>query len=106
MANHGLKVSRLDSGRIQLMSDDGASIEVARAEVLELMTDMVMAFIPPDVLEIAMEVYDNDRNGAAYSFIAPARGLGGATPLSMCGTDEGRAAVVTFYNRVSHGIYF
>jgi len=105
MAPHSIKVSLLDSGNVQLTDADGASIEVPRADIGQLTTDMVIACIPDDVRESAMQLYCNNREAVAFSFISPAPALDDATPMSKCATEEGRKALCQMYDAIYHGVY-
>lgn len=105
MTTHGITISLREDGLLQLTGSDGASIELAPGDIRQLAIDMAQICIPEIVRESAMEAFNDNLEAVALSFISPAYGLGWATPMSMCSTEEGRLEVVRMYKRIDYGIY-
>jgi putative toxin-antitoxin system antitoxin component (TIGR02293 family) len=53
----------------------------------------------------ATQVFGSDETNAAKWFKAPARGLGGKTPLAMADTELGAQEVYALLVRIEHGVF-
>ena len=57
------------------------------------------------LFERAAELFDGDRQAAAYWLTHPVRGLGWATPLSLAATEVGAKSVDDLIGRLEYGVF-
>lgn len=57
------------------------------------------------LFRLAVDLYDGDESAARTWLAAPARALGGQTPLDFADTEAGAREVETLIGRLEHGVY-